>query len=155
MNKVGLIAGLCILILLSACCDKNICADKNTGFQNTLYFSFNTDIQNGNGFMAHEIDTIYLRKYDKGQAANGPVLEELTVTQSVAIGDDNTPFDGFDFVIASPRNEFLYKITDIVIEDMIYEDKCNKCLKNKVKTFKVNGVIYDMSGSNEYVVLFK
>lgn len=142
-------------MILNACCDKNICDDNSVWFQNTLYFSFDTDILNGNGFMTHELDTIYLRKYDKGQAANGPVLEDLTVTQSVMIGDDFTPFDGFDYVITSPRKAFEYKITDIVVEDIQYQDKCNNCLKNKVKTLKVNGIIYDRSGSNQYIVLFK
>ncbi len=122
------------------------------GFEDALTFSF--DVNATTGYTLQDLDTIYLDKYTKGQL-NDPRLDRKTVQQVFILGEDSTDFENFDYIITAPRDSFHYEITNIVVGGESFQNKCSSCYYNKQKTFLINGIIYDRSGSNEYVILNK
>ena len=145
---------LFILISISACCSTQFCDMHPQGFEDAITFSFNIDGINGTGYTLNELDTIYLDKHNKGKI-NEPRLDRKTVEQVIILGEDNTDYENFDYVITAPRDSFRYEITNIELAGDNYKNKCSECYYNKKKTFLINGIIYDRSGSNEYIILNK
>lgn len=141
-------------ILLSGCCDKTFCNQVQPGFENTFYFTFNTDPLN-QGFSVQELDTIWLQKHTKGRLFDSP-LEKLTVSTVVMIGEDDKPdFVNYDYVLTTPDTAFRFEITDLVVAGETFTNRCSSCYYNTKKECKINGMLTNRSGSNEYIVLSK
>jgi hypothetical protein len=143
------------LIGLSACCDKSFCASQESGYQDSFFFSFLTDSTKGNAFTPQEIDTVYLRKYTKGQVSTGTIIEQLSVAQVVILGEDGTDFENYDYTITNPSRSFEFRITNLVVQGEEFSNKCSSCYYNTKKTCDVEGISYDRSGSNAYIILNK
>lgn len=152
-NKFLFCISLITLFFFSACCDKTFCNAVKPGFENTIYFSFNTDLNN-NGFLASELDTIWLEKYNKSSFTN--MIERLRVDAVVVLGEDAKPeFKDYNYVLTTPDTAFRFEISDIQIGGETFTNKCTSCYHNTKKLCTVNGIIQDRSGSNEYIILKK
>ncbi|MBX7240670.1 MAG: hypothetical protein K1X92_02895 [Bacteroidia bacterium] len=140
---------------LQSCCDKSFCSAHPGGFEDTFYLALNTDSLLGKAFTGPELQKIYLDKYPKN-GLNSPVISRANADIVTLLGDDdNQDFKNYDYVLTNEGGTFRFEITDLAVGGEEFKNKCSSCYYNTQKTCKVNGMIYDRSGSMDYIVLFK
>ncbi len=151
---LGLMSFL-LIVGLQSCCDKSFCSSHPGGFEDTFYLALNTDSLLGKTFTGAELQKIYLDKYPKN-GLTSPMISRANADIVTLLGDDeNKDFKNFDYVLTNEGGTFRFEITDLVVNGETFKNKCTSCYYNTQKTCKVNGMIYDRSGSLDYIVLFK
>lgn len=156
MNRWHILVGLIASLLgLSNCCDKSFCSTHPGGFEDTFYLALNTDSLRGKPFPLSELDNVYLDKYPKNDLS-APRISRVDADIVTLLGDDATiDFKDYDYVLTNDIGSFRFEITKIEIDGETFKNKCSSCYYNTQKVCTVNGMIYDRSGSLDYIYLFK
>lgn len=143
---------LSILILqfgLSCRPSCTVCPDE---FEDVIGFKF--DRSTGQ-FSDEEIGAAYLLRFSLTDTTNLiDTLQEASEEKEFQIGSADPGFENYNYkIVGTGTYTYHYWITDIRI-DGEKQGECN-CYKNTEKKCKVNGVDYDISGSDEVILLKK
>ncbi|MFN0203231.1 MAG: hypothetical protein ACKVTZ_17015 [Bacteroidia bacterium] len=145
---------LFIMVIIAGCCKLCTCIDEQQ-YEDSLYFRFELDSLNG-GYTRQDIDTSYIVRYKK-DSLNRPIdtTQIELIGTNFRFGESFTAFGNYDYSIEVPKLNKKYYVTNILVNGQVVEDKCCQCYQNNLKTFRLDSVEKDQSGSRSPIYLKK
>lgn len=140
-----------LLFLFGGCtCD---CFDEG---EKAINFQF-TMLPEVNGFSQNDINEVILYKLQKGtqtklDSIKTPELFRYSCCDVISLDEyglfAGNDFWNYDYSIKTKSNH-TFAVTDIVVEGKLSGSIICKCYSNTRKTFKVNGVHYDLTNKGK------
>jgi hypothetical protein len=138
-----------LTLLNSSCFVRCDCYD---GCQKQLNVSFDSD--SINGFSVSEIDTVYFFSLNKSDSS---IVDSMCLKNGEFGESGIVCSDRYHLALTECENNFLlitkngysYLISDILITAAYTGGICD-CIKDVKRSFKINGIKYEVNGMGEY-----